>query len=210
MFIWEKTSRLQPGQPGASVSWDHFFSSPFAGMNISRDIVLSLVQFDFSYSSSIITLISGTLILGLLASKSNPESYKSHLWFVSWHVIYHKSIPSKMFFSFIFATGRYFHFWVYIVFNMHQFFLACPIFVSMNYLLNSLFPLISVLITLFIECFFAIFKNITQAIYKQKRLCKVGRHVCMGKKLPTKTRSRFRIPVRWENLFSSSQFLIFQ
>ena len=40
-------------------------------MNISRGIVLSLVQFDFSYSSAIITLKSA-FILGLSASKSNP------------------------------------------------------------------------------------------------------------------------------------------
>ena len=46
-------------------------SCRFTGMNISRGIVLSLVQFDFSYSSGIITLKSA-FILGLSASKSNP------------------------------------------------------------------------------------------------------------------------------------------
>ena len=40
-------------------------------MNMSRGIVLSLVQFDFSYSSAIITLNSG-FILSLSATKSNP------------------------------------------------------------------------------------------------------------------------------------------
>ena len=38
---------------------------------MSRGIVLSLVQFDFSYSSAIIT-VNSTLILGLSASKYNP------------------------------------------------------------------------------------------------------------------------------------------
>ena len=40
-------------------------------MNMSGGIVLSLVQFDFSYSSIIITLNSA-FILDLSASKSNP------------------------------------------------------------------------------------------------------------------------------------------
>ena len=43
----------------------------FAGMDMSRGIVLSLVQFDSSYSLAIITLNSA-FNLGLLASKSNP------------------------------------------------------------------------------------------------------------------------------------------
>ena len=40
-------------------------------MKMSHGIVLSLVQFHFSYSSAIVTLNSA-LILGLSASKSNP------------------------------------------------------------------------------------------------------------------------------------------
>ena len=55
MFIREETSRLQPGQQTASVSWDGFRDES-AGMNMSRGIVLSLVHFDFSYSKAIITL----------------------------------------------------------------------------------------------------------------------------------------------------------
>ena len=55
---------------------------------MSSGIVLSLVQFDFSYSSATITLNS-TIILSLSASKSNPT--KGHLWFV----VYHKSTPYK-------------------------------------------------------------------------------------------------------------------
>ena len=43
----------------------------FAGMNMSRGIVLSSVQFDFSYSSAIITRNSA-FILGLSDPKSNP------------------------------------------------------------------------------------------------------------------------------------------
>ena len=44
--------------------------SRFAGMNLSPGIVLSLVQFDFSYSSVIITL-NLAFILGSLGTKSN-------------------------------------------------------------------------------------------------------------------------------------------
>ena len=79
VFIWEKRSRVQPGKPSASVSWDDFyfrlhekFRPRFAGVKMSRSIVLSLTQFDFSYSSAIITLNSSVFILGLTASKSNP------------------------------------------------------------------------------------------------------------------------------------------
>ena len=43
----------------------------FARMYMPRGIVLSLAQFDFSYSSAIITLNSA-FIIGLSASKSNP------------------------------------------------------------------------------------------------------------------------------------------
>ena len=60
VFIWEKTSQLQPGQPGVLVSsmnlipftWE--VSSRLVGINISRGIVLSLAQFDFSYNSAIV------------------------------------------------------------------------------------------------------------------------------------------------------------
>ena len=78
VFILEKTPRLQPSQRSASVSWDNFnfclhekLLFRFARINMSRGGVLKLVQFDFSYSSAIITLNS-TFILSLSASKSNP------------------------------------------------------------------------------------------------------------------------------------------
>ena len=67
-------------------------------------------------------------------------------------------------------------------------------------MLNHLVNLISVF-TLFVECFSGIFENITHALYKQKPPCKAGRNVYMGKKLPTKAKSRFyesEIPVRYE------------
>ena len=63
-------------------TWE--FSSHFAGMNMSRGIALSLLQFDFSYSSAIISLNSA-FILSLSASIS--KSIKD--------VIYHKRTPSK-------------------------------------------------------------------------------------------------------------------
>ena len=40
-------------------------------MNMSRGIDLSLIQFDFSYSSAIIIFNSSGFILGLSASKYN-------------------------------------------------------------------------------------------------------------------------------------------
>ena len=89
---------------------------------------------------------------------------------------------------FIFATESYFHFWVHIIFIA-----ACTIFVFMNYfiifyelLFNQLINLTSVFITLFVECFSAFFKNITHALYKQKRPCKAGWNAYMGKNVPPK------------------------
>ena len=51
------------------------------------------------------------------------------------------------------------------------------------------------------------------ALKKQKRPCKAGGNVYIGKKRPTKARSWFfvsEILVRWKNLFSYKQILIFQ
>ena len=79
-------------------------------------------------------------------------------------------------------------------------------------MLNQLIDLTSVFITLFVECFSAIFENIRYVLYKQKRPCKARQNVYMGKKRPTRARSRFRksgIPVRWDNLFSSKQILTY-
>ena len=80
-------------------------------------------------------------------------------------------------------------------------------------LLNQIINLTFVFTTLFAKCFSAFFKNIAHPLYEQKRSCKAGWNVYMGKKRPTKARSRFYesgIPVRWENLFSHKQILIFQ
>ena len=67
----KKTPRLQLGQPSASVSWDDFNfrlheKFRFAGMNILHGIVLSLVQFDFIYSSAIITFSSAYQLKNLI------------------------------------------------------------------------------------------------------------------------------------------------
>ena len=67
----------------------------------------------------------------------------------------------------------------------------------------------SAFITLFVESFSAIFKNITYALCKQKRPCKVGRNVPMGKKRPTKAKSRFYESGSPVNLFSYKQIFIF-
>ena len=58
-------------------------------------------------------------------------------------------------------------------------------------MLNQLINLGSVFITLFVECFLAICKNITYALYKQKLPCKAGRDVYMGKNVSPKRDSSF-------------------
>ena len=74
--MWEETSRLQSGQQRLAgrflFSFKKEVSPRFAGMNICRVIVLSLIQFDSSYSLAIITLNPSTFILGSSASKSIP------------------------------------------------------------------------------------------------------------------------------------------
>ena len=94
------------------------------------------------------------------------------------------------FFPFIFATGSYFHFWLDILLIA-----ACNIFIfkwtiftkecSASLLIWLLFLLRSSTNA------FLVFKNIAHALYKHKRPCKAGREVHMGKKYPTKARSRF-------------------
>ena len=76
MFIWERTPRLQLGQPAALISWGDFnfyLHERFRpGLQVwTYHVVLILFQFGFSYSSATITLNSA-FILGLSASKSNP------------------------------------------------------------------------------------------------------------------------------------------
>ena len=72
-----------------------------------------------------------------------------------------------------------------------------------NFLLNIGQQLIdfSVFITLFVECFSAIFKNVTHVLYEQKLPCKVGQNIYMGKKSPTKVRSGI-----YENEFNRNEF----
>ena len=65
----------------------------------------------------------------------------------------------------------------------------------------------------FFKCLSIIFKNITHALYKQRRPYKAGGNVYMGEKRPTKAISRFYErgkPVSRVNLFSYKQILIFQ
>ena len=92
---------------------------------------------------------------------------------------------------------------------------ADTIFVFRNHFLQNigqqLLNLTSAIIMLFVECFSAIFKNIAHALDKQKRPCKAGQSVYIGKKLSTKRRSLFyENAILWENLFSYKQILIFQ
>ena len=53
-------------------------------------------------------------------------------------------------------------------------------------MLNQLIHLTSVFITFLAECLSAIFKNIAHALHKQKRPCKTGRNVYVGKNTPPK------------------------
>ena len=94
---------------------------------------------------------------------------------------------------------------------MHHFF-----FFFLNcFLLNigqQLNNLTSVFITLFVECLFEALKILHMYFINNKRPSKVELIVYKGKKHPIKARSRFYeggIPVRWENLFSYQQVLIF-
>ena len=83
---------------------------------------------------------------------------------------------------------------------------------------NSLIPLlVSVrrpnVFLLSVESYSAIFKNIAQALYEQKRPCIAERNVYMGKKGPTKARSwvyESGIPIRQGDLFPYKQILILQ
>ena len=94
----------------------------------------------------------------------------------------------NMFFSLYLCYRKYFYFWANIVFIA-----AGTIFVFMKYfiifyglLLNQLIYLTSVSITLFVECFSAIFENIAHVLCKQKRPCKAGWNVNIGKKVRPK------------------------
>ena len=133
------------------------------------------------------------------------------MWFVSWNVIYHRSIPSKTCFSPLYHCYRkllpllspfYFQrgsqqtpFCFHFLQNIGQ----------------QLINLTSAIIMLFAECFSAVFRNIAHALDKQKRSCKAGQSVYIGKKLSTKRRSLFyESAILWENLFSYKQILIFQ
>ena len=92
---------------------------------------------------------------------------------------------------------------------------ANTIFVFKNHFLQNigqqLINLTSAIIMLFAECFSAVFRNIAHALDKQKRSCKAGQSVYIGKKLSTKRRSLFyESAILWENLFSYKQILIFQ
>ena len=77
-------SQLKPRQPVAMVSWDDFnfslyekFRSGFQEWDMSREIILSLVQLGFSYSSAVISLNSA-FVLGLVATKSGLVTTRSN------------------------------------------------------------------------------------------------------------------------------------
>ena len=74
MFLWEKN--VQGRVPRlAGMIFIFVYMKSFATncrMIMSRGIVLSLIQFDFSYSSAIIIFNCSGFILGLSASKYNP------------------------------------------------------------------------------------------------------------------------------------------
>ena len=158
-------------------------------MKISRGIVLNLFQFDFSYSSSIITL-SSSFILGLSALKKN------HLWLLSWDVIFHKSTQSKIFFFLSSLlpefTSTYFQpilFSSCVAASMHHF---CFYELFILNIGQQPINLTSVFIKLLVECFSAIFKNIAHALYKQKLSAKWDEMFICEKTVPPKWGPSFR------------------
>ena len=87
-----------------------------------RGIVLSLVQFDFSCSSAIITL-NLAFTLGLSTSRSFIKPISD--------VIFHKTTPSTFFP--LSLQQEVTHFWAYIIFNE-----CCNMFVLMTYVLRNI------------------------------------------------------------------------
>ena len=139
-------------------------------------------------------------------------SNKSHLWFVSWDVIHHKRTPSEtLFFPFIFATGSSFHFWAHIIFIA-----ASNIFVFMNYFLTKYYSPSWLVWLQFLSqfssnTFLQSLNYHTCTLYSKAPLLSATKS-SYGKKNPTEGRSRFyesAIPVRWDNLFSYKQVLVF-
>ena len=114
---------------------------------MSRGIVLSLLQFDFSYSSAIISLsLSASIQLSLSASIS--KSIKD--------VIYHKRTPSKARFFPLSLLQKVTSTSEPILFSLQH---ACTIFVFMKYFtISSKYcstsNLTSVSITLFVGCLY--------------------------------------------------------
>ena len=132
VFIWEKKSRQQPGQPSASVSWDEFnfrlhekFSPGLQGWICN--VVLFWVQF-----SLILVTVQPSLLsvqLSFLAYQIQNLIPQKPFVICKLRCNYHKRAQSKAhFFPFIFATKSSFHFWAHIIFIA-----ACNIFVFMNY-----------------------------------------------------------------------------
>ena len=103
VFIWEKTSWLQPGQPGALVSsmnlipfiWE--VSSRFAGINMSRGIVLSLAQFDFSYNSPILCIffLQLQIFLGIFCCFSSKNLCFYHFYVFFWWNIRNRILTNQ-------------------------------------------------------------------------------------------------------------------
>ena len=112
---------------------------------MSRGIVLSLLQFDFSYSSAIISLNSAFILsLSALISKSIKD------------VIYHKRTPSKTRFFPLSLLQKVTSTSEPILFSLQH---ACTIFVFMKYFTISskycsTINLTSVSITLFVGCLY--------------------------------------------------------
>ena len=178
---------------------------------MSRGIFL--VLFSLILGTVQLSLIS--IQLSFIANQLQNLILEGHLWFVSWDIIYHKSAPSKTRFFSLSLLQK--------VTSTSEFTLFSPLLASflsswtillffMNYYSTSSLIRLSFLLCFSFNAFLHSLK-ILHMLYKQKRPCKAGWNVYMGKKRPTKARSRFYesgIPVRWENLFSYKQILIFQ
>ena len=135
------------------------------------------------------------------------------MWFVNWNVIYYKSLSSIIPLSLpqkVTSTSE-----PILFSSQHAPFLPLwnilPFF--MNYSSTSSLIWLPFLLRFSTNAFLQFLKVITHALCKPKCPYKVGWNKCMRKKRPTKARSPFYerwIPVKWDNLFSYKQILIFQ
>ena len=133
------------------------------------------------------------------------------MWFVSWGIIYQKSAPSKTRFFPLSLLQKVNSTSELILFSsLHAPFLSVwtILLFFMTYYSTSSLIWLPFLLRFSLNAFLHSFKISHMHFISKARL-----NVYMRKNRPAKARSRFyesAIPVRWENLFSYKQILIFQ